>query len=210
MKKFHVLNFCNDTLLQNSTPKSDDLLSEKLWGPCSSEKLSMKKRLAGNFHNLWVSTFHVQKMTLNDHTKAAMCYGPRQVRRKVLFWNSIFLCANLWSSRCPFGGNEIVANPLIPLMTTCTDRLWTTVIVQIWWRFHILIYAACKTRLFVHVCCGPVRGFSHTWKIALYRWTTPNNGLGKLNDHQAIKINHQRTIRGLYYRRSHSLKRKVV
>ena len=131
MKKFHVWNFCNDTLLQNLTPKSDDLLSEKLWSPCSSEKLSMKKRLAGNFHNLWVSTFHVQKMTLNDHTKAAMCYGPRQVRRKVLFWNSIFLCANLWSSRCPFGGNEIVANPLIPLMTTCTDGLWTTVIVQI-------------------------------------------------------------------------------
>ena len=90
-------------------------------------------------------------------------------------------------------------------MTTCTDRLWTTVIVQIWWRFHILIYAACKTRLFVRVCCIPVRGFSHTWKIALYRWTTPNNGLGKLNDHRAIKINHQRTIRGLYYRRSHSL-----
>ena len=88
-EKFHVLDFCNDTLLQNLTPKSDDLLSEKLWGPCSSEKLSMKKRLAGNFHNLWVSTFHVQKMTLNDHTKAAMCYGPRQVRRKVLFWNSI-------------------------------------------------------------------------------------------------------------------------
>ena len=91
MKKFPVLNFCNDTLLQNLTPKSDDLLSEKLWSSCSSEKLSMKKRLAGNFHNLWVSTFHVQKMTLNDHTKAAMCYGPRQVRRKVLFWNSIFL-----------------------------------------------------------------------------------------------------------------------
>ena len=44
----------------------------------------------------------------------------------------------------------------------------------------------------------PGASFSHTWKIALYRWTTPNNGLGKLNDHHAIKINHQGTIRSLY------------
>ena len=53
-------------------------------------------------------------------------------------------------------------------------------------------------RVYLKINQSPAQGLSHTWKIALYRWTTPNNGLGKLNDHRAIKINHQRTIRSLY------------
>ena len=62
--------------LQNLTPQW--WVAVRAVGAPESLELSAKKRSAGNFHNLWVSRFHVQKMTLNDHTEAAMCYGPRQ------------------------------------------------------------------------------------------------------------------------------------
>ena len=120
---------CRDPALPNLTPQW--WVGVREVGAPESVELSVKKRPAGNFHNLWASRFRVQKMTLNDHTEAAMCYGPRQVRRKCMkFYSGTRDSANLWS-RCPFGGNKIVANPLIPLMTSCTRRLWTTVIVQI-------------------------------------------------------------------------------
>ena len=117
--------------------------------------LSVKKRPAGNFDNLWVSRFHVQKMTLNDHTEPAMCYSPRRrLRQECMkffllgFLRAVATCGadvtcTWWEQNCGKSINSINDQ----LHTPPLDNCYCSNLMVIPYS-HITVYTHTLTQLY--------------------------------------------------------------